>query len=46
MNPPEERKPAARDSSEEVSLTRLATGATAMKNYFVKDGDFTSFPEI
>jgi len=46
MNLPEERKPAARDSSEEVSLTRLATNAAGMKNYIVKDGEFTSFPEI
>mgnify|MGYP000860111847 CR=1 FL=1 len=50
MNPPEERKHPVnrgRDSeSDEASLSREKARAAAMKNYVVRDGEFTSFPEI
>jgi len=47
MNPPEERKNDRRgESSEEVSLGREKSRASAMKNYTVSDGEFTSFPEV
>lgn len=46
MNPPEENKDKRGQSSDEASLNREKTRASALKSYTVTDGEFTSFPEI
>ncbi len=46
MNPPEENKNKRDQSSDEASLNREKTRASALKSYTVVDGEFTSFPEI
>lgn len=49
MNPPEENKNRSgrtQSESDEASLNREKTRASALKNYVVTDGEFTSFPEV